>query len=134
MVNEPYVDPPRPPTEEQRRMLIEAGRDFDMWGTQRYTSETVRYSGPVVYAEGGLIVWKVVQDLSVVLGASAILLPGAGSYGAPCLRVIRQHPRNVRDTAEGNGPVESRTRWFGNALCPGFKRRWCHRTLTYRPH
>ena len=55
MVNEPYVDPPRPPTEEQRRMLIEAGRDFDMWGTQRYTSETVRYAGPVVYSEGGLL-------------------------------------------------------------------------------
>ena len=55
MVNEPFVDPPRPPTEEQRRMLIEAGRDFDMWGTQRYTTETQRYAGPVVYSEGGLL-------------------------------------------------------------------------------
>ena len=36
-------------------MLIEAGRDFDMWGTQRYTSETVRYAGPVVYSEQGLL-------------------------------------------------------------------------------
>ena len=55
MVNEPFVDPPRPPTEEQRRMLIEAGRDSDMRETQGYTSETVRYAGPVVYAEGGLL-------------------------------------------------------------------------------
>ena len=55
MVNEPYVDPPRPPTEEQRRMLIEAGRDFDMRGTQRYSTETQRYAGPVVYSEGGLL-------------------------------------------------------------------------------
>ena len=55
MVNEPFVDPPRPPTEEQKRMLIEAGRDYHMHGTQRYESETQRYADPVVYSEEGLL-------------------------------------------------------------------------------
>ena len=55
MANEPFVDPPRPPSEEQKRMLLEVGRDYHMHGTQRYESETQRYAGPVVYSEGGLL-------------------------------------------------------------------------------
>lgn len=66
MVNEPFVDPPRPPTKEQQRMLVELGRQIDKQGVQRYTSETQPYAGPVVYAEGGLLVWKVVDDLYAV--------------------------------------------------------------------
>ena len=51
---------------EQKRMLVELGRQYHMHGTQRYMSVRTRYVGPVVYSEGGCFVWKVVQDLYAV--------------------------------------------------------------------
>ena len=35
MVTEPFIDPPRPPSEEQKRMLLEVGREYHMHKIQR---------------------------------------------------------------------------------------------------
>ena len=39
MVDRPLVDPPRPLTEEQRRMLVELGREY-MHRIQRYEAQS----------------------------------------------------------------------------------------------
>jgi len=124
MVTEPLVDPLRPPTEQQKRMLEELGRQYHMHGQQRYESGTQRYADPVAPSstvKRGGFVWKVVQDLYPVPidcdGAHTIAFKSDGSLYGPgpgtisANSVTRPQPPNtfsLRSAQRITGPPSHR--------------------------